>query len=777
MSLGITGNIFPGWEITDEIGQGSYGTVYRIENRENGSVSALKVIDVPSRRAEIDALLNEGMDSAGIAAYYDDLSDKFMNETETMMDLSDAENVVHIDEYRIIKKDDGQGFTLYIRMEYLTPLSAVLTGGGLSEDDARTLACDMCRALEVCSAKGIIHRDIKPENIFISAGGSYKLGDFGIARRLGDASATLSRIGTQNYMAPEVAAGMRYDGKADIYSLGLTLYRLMNNGRMPFLPADDSLPSAEQRQLATERRLSGEKLSAPCNATNDFSRIILKACSPKPSKRYVDAAAMLAALEGRGKKFLTPGNRFRNISIAAAAVMVCALAIAFPLSLKDGLNTADITDDNTYDITLSDDTKSPEETSCDISSKGGKKTSSSDNKSADRSEDIEGTDTDTDSESNSSAETEMSPEDDSGSNRSEDTSAVTRSGKTSSGTVQGTGKTNTDSSKSADTKNGTTYTLKQSDDSKPVSNNETTSVHDEVTIESSSDVYTEPYISAELGNSLYSSTYMSVVEDYVPSFDDDIIYYGSDDFTTDKNTTEIYLKEGETWTGHGSVYCGNLKKLYLPHSLIYLASDPFYYYSGDIYYNGSLARWSQIGTNAFLSSKQFTIHTVKSDSEIQLIPDTAICSSGFGTDCSALFDCDHATSFGVYQTDNSNSLSKGDCFAGFFFDTRYSVNRLCLLWNDTKARTSPWPYDLFSQEYGYCLQYTMDGENWKNLNVTQSYDINLSQSHEFDPYMHFFKFNDIECSGIRIGFTSLPSGNNKLSLYEMSVYYYEDNSR
>ena len=94
----------------------------------------------------------------------------------------------------------------------------------------------MCNALELCEKRGIIHRDIKPDNIFINDNGDYKLGDFGVARQLEKSSTFMSRRGNQAYMAPEVYKGEWYGEKADIYSLGLVLYRLLNNSRIPFMP-------------------------------------------------------------------------------------------------------------------------------------------------------------------------------------------------------------------------------------------------------------------------------------------------------------------------------------------------------------------------------------------------------------------------------------------------------------------------------------------------------------------------------------------------------------
>ncbi|MCR4655916.1 MAG: protein kinase [Lachnospiraceae bacterium] len=98
----------------------------------------------------------------------------------------------------------------------------------LPEKAVLKLGVDICSALEICAMKKVIHRDIKPENIFINEFGDYKLGDFGVARKLENVAGALSQKGTYNYMAPEVEKGTSYNETVDLYSLGLVLYRFLN---------------------------------------------------------------------------------------------------------------------------------------------------------------------------------------------------------------------------------------------------------------------------------------------------------------------------------------------------------------------------------------------------------------------------------------------------------------------------------------------------------------------------------------------------------------------
>jgi serine/threonine protein kinase len=166
----------------------------------------------------------------------------------------------------------------------------------LSEAEVIKVGQDICSALELCSRQNIIHRDIKPENIFVSYFGDFKIGDFGVARRLEKADASLSRKGSPNYMAPEVDLSGKYDATVDIYSLGLVLYRLLNNNRLPFLDPYTQLVNYRDRKTAIDRRLRGETFPAPVNASPDMASVILIACAFKPSERFMTPTAFKAAL-------------------------------------------------------------------------------------------------------------------------------------------------------------------------------------------------------------------------------------------------------------------------------------------------------------------------------------------------------------------------------------------------------------------------------------------------------------------------------------------------
>lgn len=282
--------LFGSWYMGDEIGEGSYGRVYRIRRTDrlgNQYTAALKAIEILAEQTEKTP---------------EDLTEKvkrdYMSEVQTLIRLRGAANVVYIEDYDLLEnRENGHllGCDLIIRMEELEGVSGLMVKDASlrTQKEARRLGMDICRALMACVSADYIHRDIKPGNLFRSPFGDYKLGDFGVAKQLEGTIHARTAIGTEPYAAPEVHA-KNYDARVDTYSLGLVLYQLMNDGFLPFYTAEAI--SEEQKKQAIMRRLSGETLPPPKRADAAFQRVILKACAFQPEERFGSAEEMYHAL-------------------------------------------------------------------------------------------------------------------------------------------------------------------------------------------------------------------------------------------------------------------------------------------------------------------------------------------------------------------------------------------------------------------------------------------------------------------------------------------------
>ena len=328
--------VWPGWKTEEVLGQGTYGAVYRIERDLFGTKeqAALKVISI----TEGYALRNDGYDDARISAALKDRMERISGEYLMMKKMNGSANIVNCDDILMEQRADGMGVDVLIKMELLTPLGDALPKGEIPEKMAIELGKDMAKALVLCSKNNIIHRDIKPANIFLSPNGDYKLGDFGVARTM-ESTMSATRTGTFDYMSPEVYIGRPYGAGADIYSLGLVLYWMMNDRCTPFLPLPPEIPKLEDKEAALNKRMRGDALPEPKNGSPELKQIILKACAYKPEDRYSNAQEMLDDLqklsEGekvKVKKQKNPKKLWKLLAVPAAAAAI-ALGIFLPKKL------------------------------------------------------------------------------------------------------------------------------------------------------------------------------------------------------------------------------------------------------------------------------------------------------------------------------------------------------------------------------------------------------------------------------------------------------------
>ena len=286
-----------GWEIAEHLGGGSFGSVYKIQRHISGETeyAAMKVISVPSEAEEGRDLLSSGYDLKTINLRYQKDLDRIKAEYIMMAMLKGNANVVYCDDIYDEPNPDGIGWKLYIRMELLTPLKKALTNN-ITDAQVVKLGMDLCNALAACKRKNIIHRDIKPANIMVAEDGHYKLGDFGVAKTLETVGGG-TKTGTYSFMAPEVYLSRPYGHSADLYSLGMVLYWMLNHRCGPFLPLPPNLPSASEAEQAQQRRFSGEELPAPAQGSDALKAVVLKACAFQPEDRYESPEMMYAALE------------------------------------------------------------------------------------------------------------------------------------------------------------------------------------------------------------------------------------------------------------------------------------------------------------------------------------------------------------------------------------------------------------------------------------------------------------------------------------------------
>src|SRR5262249_51688573 len=182
---------------------------------------------------------------------------------------------------------------LFLSLEHVDGGSLLrkISGSVQPEQGAAQLVETLARAVHYTHERGILHRDLKPNNVLMTADGTPKITDFGLAK-VWDADASVSRshtmLGTPSYMAPEQASGdaNKVGATADVYSLGAILYELLT-GRAPFQGAT---PLSILEQVRAREPVPPRRLRRSVSA--DLETICLKCLEKEPGQRYPSALAL-----------------------------------------------------------------------------------------------------------------------------------------------------------------------------------------------------------------------------------------------------------------------------------------------------------------------------------------------------------------------------------------------------------------------------------------------------------------------------------------------------
>ena len=184
--------------------------------------------------------------------------------------LNSSDYIAGVEEYSIMENNENKCWDVIARMERLKELGKHFDKNPIRYKDIINILESITKAIKACNLQNIVHQDIKESNILVDEDGKFLLGDFSIAVK-GDQESEIS--GSLPYISPEQYRGDRGTHKSDLYALGMTLYKLLNKGRMPFLPAYPKSYTEEVYEKAIQKRLSGEKvpkLETPITMLNDL---------------------------------------------------------------------------------------------------------------------------------------------------------------------------------------------------------------------------------------------------------------------------------------------------------------------------------------------------------------------------------------------------------------------------------------------------------------------------------------------------------------------------
>lgn len=251
--------------------------------KENSSQKYIvKILSVPASQVQLDALLVTGAysDPAAALDYFRQQADDTAAEAEFLQGLAKLEGFISYEGWQVTAmKKDRLGYQVYLVSKYGRTLEKAIRRNSITQQQAVSMALDMCAALSLCRRAGYLYIDLKPSNIMVD-GEHFKIADLGFVSTRYLNYASMPERYISEYTAPEVKDPMAcLNTTLDTYALGMILYRLFNNGKLPLLPEDPTKP-----------------LDKPVAADEAMTQIILKACAPKPEERWQDPTEMGQAL-------------------------------------------------------------------------------------------------------------------------------------------------------------------------------------------------------------------------------------------------------------------------------------------------------------------------------------------------------------------------------------------------------------------------------------------------------------------------------------------------
>jgi serine/threonine-protein kinase len=262
----------PGYDVQAVLGHGGMGIVYKAWHQRLHRVVALKM-----------------MLAGNYARPHE--RERFVREAEAVASLR-HDNIVQVHDAGDL---DGRA---YFTMEYVEggSLAQKLAGIPQPAHEAASLVATLAEAIQAAHQGGIVHRDLKPANILLTADGTPKIADFGLARQVdGGPALTRSgcRVGTPSYMAPEQAMGKSgaIGPATDIYALGALLYETLT-GRPPFR---GETATETERQVISQDPVAPSRLNR--RVPRDLETICLKCLRKDPRRRYATAAALAEDLQ------------------------------------------------------------------------------------------------------------------------------------------------------------------------------------------------------------------------------------------------------------------------------------------------------------------------------------------------------------------------------------------------------------------------------------------------------------------------------------------------
>ena len=297
----MIGKQIANYQITEKLGEGGMGVVYKGMDSNLGRPVAIKMLSAQ-------------------LAHDPEIVERFRAEARAQANLSHA-NLAVLYAFLV---EDGTAFMVMEFVEGQTFEQMIRARGPIPVETALPLFKQALQGVGAAHRVGIVHRDIKPSNIMLNTAGVVKVMDFGIAKVVGTRGMTRTgmQLGTPAYMAPEQIQNKPIDTRTDIYALGITLYQMLS-GQLPFQHESD-FETMNSHVAATPPPLKQMFAYAPIQ----YQNVVMKALEKDPNYRFQTVEEFSAALDNP-ESVPEPGSAATIVPIGVARTVV-APGVASP---------------------------------------------------------------------------------------------------------------------------------------------------------------------------------------------------------------------------------------------------------------------------------------------------------------------------------------------------------------------------------------------------------------------------------------------------------------
>ena len=299
-TINSIGNKFTDFIQLNTIGSGSFGIVYKMKSKINGQIYAVKQLKKPNNENDLK---------------------NFLRETEIQSKLYHP-NIVHL------YNNFNDNYYCYLVSEFVDgiDLEKLISQNNyyLNENLIINIFKQILNGLVYLHGNNIIHRDLKPDNILIDSNNNIKIADFGLSALegiIGVLGSNCTRVGRPDYSCPEIINNKKYDYKCDIFSLGYTIYYLMNH----------KLPSITEFKNEQVKRIYIEQINN--NYNKDLIKLVHEMYSPNPNDRPDASQALNRLLEIENNI-----NNYNSIISSLKCILQCIYGLDNLNQIKNIIN-------------------------------------------------------------------------------------------------------------------------------------------------------------------------------------------------------------------------------------------------------------------------------------------------------------------------------------------------------------------------------------------------------------------------------------------------------